>query len=192
MKLLKVQEVAERLRLNEQTVYRYIRDGEINYTKIKGSVRVKESELERFINDNSKTNNKKEPVKQEDGQVYFLSKETINHKNHKVTELKNKKKNLENEIKSLKNEINKFEKKIKENIRRKSRAEKWLKQVQNNNRQGNTKNYKHQIKTAENILNNKQPELEKKQDKLEKLKGQLVDVKNELQKYVKLKVKSIM
>jgi len=192
MKLLKVQEVAERLRLNEQTVYRYIRDGEINYTKIKGSVRVKESELERFINDNSKTNNKTEPMKQEDGQVYFLNKETINHKNQKVTELKSKKKNLENEIKSLKNEINKLGKKVKENIRRKSRAEKWLKQVQNNNRQGNTKNYKHQIKTAENILNNKQPELEKKQDKLEKLKGQLVDVKNELQKYVKLKVKSII
>lgn len=47
--MLKVREVAERLQVHEQTVYRWIYAGRLKALKIKGLVRITEEEFARFI-----------------------------------------------------------------------------------------------------------------------------------------------
>lgn len=49
MKLLTVREVADTLKVNLMTVYRWIREGRIEQIKIGRSVRIDEKELERFV-----------------------------------------------------------------------------------------------------------------------------------------------
>ena len=45
----KVQEVAAALQISEQTVYRYVANGEIPFHKLNKSVRFKPSEIERWV-----------------------------------------------------------------------------------------------------------------------------------------------
>jgi len=45
----KVREVAAALQISEQTVYRYVANGEIPFHKLNRSVRFKPSEIERWI-----------------------------------------------------------------------------------------------------------------------------------------------
>jgi len=49
-KLLTLPEVAERLRVSYETVYKYVRAEEIPAVKLKKCWRVKESDLEKYIN----------------------------------------------------------------------------------------------------------------------------------------------
>jgi len=49
-KLFTVREVAELLKVNIMTIYRWIKEGKIKQTKIGRSVRIDESELNKFIN----------------------------------------------------------------------------------------------------------------------------------------------
>lgn len=51
-KFLTLQEVAKRLRVSERSVFRYIHNGRIEATKV-GYWRIKESDLERFLKENS-------------------------------------------------------------------------------------------------------------------------------------------
>jgi len=57
-KFLTLQEVADRLRVSERSVFRYIHSGRLEATKV-GYWRIKESELEKFIKENSSTKKKK-------------------------------------------------------------------------------------------------------------------------------------
>jgi excisionase family DNA binding protein len=50
--LLTIPEVAEIFNLSKFTVYRMLKDGEIQATKIRGSIRIFGSSLERYISDN--------------------------------------------------------------------------------------------------------------------------------------------
>jgi excisionase family DNA binding protein len=59
MKLLTVKEVAEILKVSNQTVYNWTSKGELIPIKVGGAVRIKEQELNRFLDDNT--------VKQIDG-----------------------------------------------------------------------------------------------------------------------------
>lgn len=49
MKLLTVREVAETLRVRENSVYRWINQGRMKQIKVGRSVRIDEKELERFV-----------------------------------------------------------------------------------------------------------------------------------------------
>ena len=53
MKLLTVKEVADILNVTEQTVYNLTSKGKLNPTKVGRAVRIKEQELNRFIDDNT-------------------------------------------------------------------------------------------------------------------------------------------
>jgi len=53
MKLLTVKEVADILNVTEQMVYNLTSKGELNPTKVGRAVRIKEQELNRFIDDNT-------------------------------------------------------------------------------------------------------------------------------------------
>jgi excisionase family DNA binding protein len=48
-KLLSVDEAAERLSVSRWTIYRLRRDGKLKLTKIRGSTRVSEREIERYL-----------------------------------------------------------------------------------------------------------------------------------------------
>ena len=48
-KLYTVKEVAEYLKLNRDVVYRYIYAGSLKSIKINGNVRIKESDLKKFV-----------------------------------------------------------------------------------------------------------------------------------------------
>jgi excisionase family DNA binding protein len=62
MKLLTVKEVAEILKVSNQTVYNWTSKGELIPIKVGGAVRIKEQELNRFIDDNTiKSEEKIEP-----------------------------------------------------------------------------------------------------------------------------------
>lgn len=52
MTLLTVPEVAERVKLDETTIRRAIRRGELTAAKICGQIRIRETDLEDWINDN--------------------------------------------------------------------------------------------------------------------------------------------
>jgi excisionase family DNA binding protein len=54
MILLTVKEVADILKVTEQTVYNLTSKGKLNPTKVGGAVRIKEQELNRFVDDNTK------------------------------------------------------------------------------------------------------------------------------------------
>ena len=47
--MLTVKEVATRLKVHEQTVYRWIYAGKLKAVKINGLVRIKEEEFEKFV-----------------------------------------------------------------------------------------------------------------------------------------------
>jgi len=47
--MLKVKEVAERLKVHPQTVYGWIAEGKLKAHKIAGIIRIKEEEYEEFI-----------------------------------------------------------------------------------------------------------------------------------------------
>ncbi|MBA7519440.1 hypothetical protein ES705_11518 [subsurface metagenome] len=49
--MLTLYEVAERLKLHYNTIYHYVRSGELKAIKLKRVYRVEERELERFIRD---------------------------------------------------------------------------------------------------------------------------------------------
>lgn len=51
-KFLKLKEVADRLRVHERTVFRYIHSGRLTATKV-GYWRIKESDFEKFLRENS-------------------------------------------------------------------------------------------------------------------------------------------
>ena len=51
--MLKVQDAAERLNVSEATVRRKMRDGDIRYVRIGVSVRIPETELQRFLTENT-------------------------------------------------------------------------------------------------------------------------------------------
>ena len=51
MNLLTVQQVAEMLQMNEEVIRRYLRDGRIKGFKVGRDWRVKEKDLEKFINE---------------------------------------------------------------------------------------------------------------------------------------------
>lgn len=55
---LKVEEVAEILKLNKMTIYRWIKKGKIKVSKMGRIIRISKSELERFLNE-SKEKRKK-------------------------------------------------------------------------------------------------------------------------------------
>ncbi len=57
-KFLTLQEVADRLRVSERSVFRYIHSGRLEATKV-GYWRIKESELEKFLKENSSVKKKK-------------------------------------------------------------------------------------------------------------------------------------
>lgn len=57
-KFLTLQEVADRLRVSERSVFRYIHSGRLEATKV-GYWRIKESELEKFLKENSSIKKKK-------------------------------------------------------------------------------------------------------------------------------------
>jgi excisionase family DNA binding protein len=48
-KVLTVREIAERLKVCDETVYRMIREKELKAVKIRGNIRVKEEELEALL-----------------------------------------------------------------------------------------------------------------------------------------------
>ena len=50
--LLTIHEVAEIFNLSKFTIYRMLKDGEIQATRIRGSIRVFGSSLEKYISDN--------------------------------------------------------------------------------------------------------------------------------------------
>lgn len=52
-KIYTIAEVAEYLKVSEQTVYRLMRNGKITTIKIMGSTRIKESELIKLLNERS-------------------------------------------------------------------------------------------------------------------------------------------
>lgn len=56
-RFLKLKEVADRLRVSERSVFRYIHSGRIEATKV-GYWRIKESDLEKFLKENSNTQKK--------------------------------------------------------------------------------------------------------------------------------------
>ena len=61
MKLLTPTQISEMLQIDRRTIYRWIRDGKLPGFKIGGSaVRVKESDLEAFINKSAATGKGKE------------------------------------------------------------------------------------------------------------------------------------
>lgn len=49
-KLYTVQEVAELLKITEGTLRNYLSAGKVNFIKVLGNTRIKESELKRLIN----------------------------------------------------------------------------------------------------------------------------------------------
>ena len=51
--LLTIHEVAEIFNLSKFTVYRMLKDGDLQATKIRGSIRVFGNSLERYISDNT-------------------------------------------------------------------------------------------------------------------------------------------
>lgn len=57
-KFLTLQEVADRLRVSERSVFRYIHSGRLEATKV-GYWRIKESDLEKFLKENSSVKKKK-------------------------------------------------------------------------------------------------------------------------------------
>lgn len=56
-KLLTIKEVAEYLRVSERSVLRYIEAGRLRASRI-GQWRIKESDLEKFLKENSNTKRK--------------------------------------------------------------------------------------------------------------------------------------
>lgn len=50
MKLYTVKEIAQMIGVDEQTVYRWIKLSKLKAVKIEGNVRVKEEDLDNFIN----------------------------------------------------------------------------------------------------------------------------------------------
>jgi DNA (cytosine-5)-methyltransferase 1 len=57
-KFLTLQEVADRLRVSERSVFRYIHSGRLEATKV-GYWRIKESDLEKFLKENSSVKKKR-------------------------------------------------------------------------------------------------------------------------------------
>ncbi|OHA87353.1 MAG: hypothetical protein A2644_03970 [Candidatus Zambryskibacteria bacterium RIFCSPHIGHO2_01_FULL_39_63] len=57
-KFLTLQEVADRLRVSERSVFRYIHSGRLEATKV-GYWRIKESELDKFLKENSSVKKRK-------------------------------------------------------------------------------------------------------------------------------------
>jgi excisionase family DNA binding protein len=57
-KLLTLREVAERLRVSERSVFRYIHAGKLKASKI-GYWRINEKDLKEFLNDNKSTKTKR-------------------------------------------------------------------------------------------------------------------------------------
>ena len=53
--LYTVKEIADKLKVKEQTIYDWIRDGKLKALKIEGIVRIEELEYLRFIGKNSET-----------------------------------------------------------------------------------------------------------------------------------------
>lgn len=53
-KLLIVSEVAKRLRLDEKTIYRMISEGKIPFTKVGGSYRFSESDIDEWLKKQTK------------------------------------------------------------------------------------------------------------------------------------------
>ncbi|MGM0409269.1 MAG: helix-turn-helix domain-containing protein [Bacillota bacterium] len=47
--MLKVSEIAEKLNVSRQSVYKYINEGKLKSIKFEGNIRVKEKDLEKFL-----------------------------------------------------------------------------------------------------------------------------------------------
>jgi len=51
IQLMTMQEVAEKIKVSERTVRRYIKDGHLKGYKLEGAYRITNKELERFLNE---------------------------------------------------------------------------------------------------------------------------------------------
>ena len=49
MQFYTVKEIAEMLKMNEQTIFRFIREGKLEATKVGGRYRITQEQLDRFI-----------------------------------------------------------------------------------------------------------------------------------------------
>ncbi|MEA1972890.1 MAG: helix-turn-helix domain-containing protein [Candidatus Cloacimonadota bacterium] len=50
--MLKVSEIAEMLNISRQAVYKYINEDKLKAVKFEGNIRVKQEELDKFLNQN--------------------------------------------------------------------------------------------------------------------------------------------